>query len=83
MLDHGKPSRRVCHELLRPHRIMDIGLTCKLMALLQVVRWQVVSAFNIIFEVALFGMSILLVVGLRMPLARKSMVIAAFGLRLP
>jgi len=47
------------------------------------VRWQVISAFNIITEAAVFSMSIYLVIGLHMSLARKSMVVIAFGLRLP
>jgi hypothetical protein len=50
---------------------------------LQLVRWQVVTAFNIISEAAIFGMSIYLVWGLRMPLSQKSIVITAFGMRLP
>ncbi|KAH8755894.1 hypothetical protein F5882DRAFT_367530 [Hyaloscypha sp. PMI_1271] len=47
------------------------------------VRWQVITAFNIISEVAIFGMSFFLVEGLRMPLSQKAIVIAAFGIRLP
>ncbi|KAF8858971.1 hypothetical protein BDZ45DRAFT_650581 [Acephala macrosclerotiorum] len=47
------------------------------------VRWQVITAFNIISEAALFGMSILLVFKQRMPLSQKSVVISAFGMRLP
>jgi len=46
-------------------------------------RWQVVSAFNIITEATLFALSIYLVAGLHMSMAKKSMVIIAFGLRLP
>jgi hypothetical protein len=47
------------------------------------VRWQIIAAFNIISEVAIFGMSFFLVAGLRMPLSQKSIVIVAFGIRLP
>lgn len=50
---------------------------------LQLVRWQVITAFNIISEVAIFGMSFFLVAGVRMPLSQKAIVIAAFGIRLP
>ena len=49
----------------------------------QVLRWQIISTFDILIEVALFGMSILLVKDLKMRLRRKAFVIAAFALRLP
>ncbi len=48
----------------------------------QLVRWQVVAVFGIVTEIALFYMSIYLVQGLQLSLAKKSVVVLAFGLRL-
>ncbi|KAE9371832.1 hypothetical protein N431DRAFT_377866, partial [Stipitochalara longipes BDJ] len=47
------------------------------------VRWQIVTAFNIISEAAIFGMSIFLIFGLKMALSQKTIVVSAFGMRLP
>ncbi|KAN0096809.1 hypothetical protein V8E51_015614 [Hyaloscypha variabilis] len=47
------------------------------------VRWQIVTAFNIISEAAIFGMSIFLIFRLKMALSQKSIVVIAFGMRLP
>jgi hypothetical protein len=49
----------------------------------QLVRWQIVTAFNIISEAAIFGMSIFLIFRLKMALSQKSIVVIAFGMRLP
>jgi hypothetical protein len=46
-------------------------------------RWKVIGAFDIIFELALFGMSIYLVWGLYTSLANKAVVVSAFAFRLP
>lgn len=47
------------------------------------VRWQLITAFDIIIEVLLFSMSIYLVKDLQMSRKNKSAVITAFGFRLP
>ncbi|OCL15262.1 hypothetical protein AOQ84DRAFT_329710 [Glonium stellatum] len=47
------------------------------------VRWQIITAFDIIIEVLLFSMSIYLVKDLQMSGKNKSAVILAFGFRLP
>lgn len=49
----------------------------------QFVRWQVITAFDIIVEVALIVMSVGLVWNLQMAVKLKCKVIAAFALRLP
>ncbi|KAH7383048.1 hypothetical protein BKA64DRAFT_749130 [Cadophora sp. MPI-SDFR-AT-0126] len=46
-------------------------------------RWQTVAAMDIITEVALFSTSIFLVKNLQLSLYQKSLVVFAFGLRLP
>ncbi len=46
-------------------------------------RWQVIDAFDIAIEVALFAMAVLLVKDLKMALRRKTAVVIAFSLRLP
>lgn len=55
---------------------------CKL-TLMQFLRWQVISAFDIAFELCLLGMSIYLVWGLRTSLENKITVVISFGMRLP
>ncbi|KAK5114229.1 hypothetical protein LTR85_010294 [Meristemomyces frigidus] len=46
-------------------------------------QWAAVAAFDILTEIAIFGMSLQLVWKLQTSLARKSRVVLAFGLRLP
>ena len=48
----------------------------------QFIRWQIITAFDIIIEILLFAISIYLVVGLKLRLARKNVVVTAFGFRL-
>ena len=84
MSNNGKPVLSISHPVFAAtlqDPIVDGFRTNDL--LLQLVRWQVVTAFNIISEAAIFGMSIFLVFGLRMPLSQKSVVVTAFGMRLP
>lgn len=50
---------------------------------MQFLRWQVITAFDVITEVALFATSTYLLFGLQMSLEKKFVVILAFGLRLP
>ena len=49
----------------------------------QFLRWQIIGAFDVVTEAALFGMAIFLVQGLRMPLRLKVFVVGAFAIRLP
>ncbi|KAL2063953.1 hypothetical protein VTL71DRAFT_4447 [Oculimacula yallundae] len=46
-------------------------------------RWQTVAAMDIVTELALFSTSIYLVKNLQLSLQKKSLVVFAFGLRLP
>ncbi|MCJ1396697.1 hypothetical protein MMC18_009589 [Xylographa bjoerkii] len=46
-------------------------------------RWQIISAIDIITEIALFAVAIYIVQGLQMPLLRKATVVLAFSFRLP
>jgi hypothetical protein len=46
-------------------------------------RWQIVAAFNIIIELALFSATIYIIQGLQLALSKKLVVVLAFGLRLP
>jgi len=48
-----------------------------------VVRWDIIGGIDIASEIALFGMSILLVKDLKMDVSKKAFVVIAFGLRLP
>lgn len=50
---------------------------------MQFLRWQVISAFDIVFELALLVMSIYLVWGLQASLDMKGTVVFAFSMRLP
>ncbi|MCJ1291175.1 hypothetical protein MMC34_002718 [Xylographa carneopallida] len=45
-------------------------------------RWQIISAIDIITEIALFAVAIYIVQGLQMPLRRKATVVLAFAFRL-
>jgi len=45
-------------------------------------RWQIISAIDIITEIALFSVAVYIVQGLQMPLLRKASVVLAFGFRL-
>lgn len=49
----------------------------------QFLRWQIIGAFDVITEAALFGMAIYLVLGLRLPIRLKIFVVAAFIFRIP
>lgn len=49
----------------------------------QDVRWQVVTAFDIITELILLALPVHLVWKLQMPLTKKAMIIVAFWIRLP
>ena len=49
---------------------------------MQLARWQVVTAFDIITELAIFSNSVFLVKGLQLALEKKITVTSAFGLRL-
>jgi len=46
-------------------------------------RWQLITAFNVITEVCLFILAVFLLRGLRMALREKSTVLSAFASRLP
>ncbi|KUI63712.1 hypothetical protein VM1G_10502 [Cytospora mali] len=46
-------------------------------------RWQVVTAFDVITEVFLFGLAIYMLQGLKLKLEKKLVVLSAFALRLP
>lgn len=46
-------------------------------------RWQVVTAFDVITEVLLFGLAIYMLQGLKLKLEKKLVVLTAFALRLP
>jgi hypothetical protein len=50
---------------------------------MQFLRWQVISAFDIAFELAMFAMSIYLVWDLQASLDMKGTVVFAFSMRLP
>lgn len=49
----------------------------------QLLRWQLIGAFDIVTELALFAMAVYLLMGLRMPFQLKAFVISAFAFRLP
>jgi hypothetical protein len=53
------------------------------MAFSQFARWQFIGALDIVTEVALFAISLYLVWGIQMSRGSKSIVVAAFGCRLP
>jgi hypothetical protein len=55
---------------------------CKL-TLMQLLRWQLISGFDIAFELCLVGMTIYLVWGLQTSLETKLTVVFSFGTRLP
>ncbi len=55
---------------------------CKL-TLMQFLRWQLISAFDIAFELCLVGMTIYLVWSLQTSLETKMTVILSVGMRLP
>jgi hypothetical protein len=57
--------------------------TQSLLILVQFVRWQFIGSLDIITEAALFALSLYLVWGVQMNLNSKSLVVAAFGCRLP
>jgi len=65
-----------CHSL-RPWT--DTAQSCPNMF----VRWKFIGALDILTELALFSISVYLVWGLQMALKSKSIVVAAFGCRLP
>jgi hypothetical protein len=50
---------------------------------MQFLRWQVISAFDIFFELALVVMSIYIVWDLQAALGMKVTVVFAFSMRLP
>lgn len=78
MSNNGKPFP-IISSFLQAFNLCDLETKVSL----QLVRWQVITAFNIISEATIFGMSIYLVFGLRMALSQKSVVVSAFGMRLP
>jgi len=47
------------------------------------VRWQIITAIDIVIEFMLVGLAAYLVHDLKMSLSRKSMVVLAFCFRLP
>ncbi len=49
----------------------------------QMVRWQIITAIDIVIEFMLVGLAAYLVHDLKMSLSRKSMVVLAFCFRLP
>ena len=51
--------------------------------ILQFLRWQVISAFDIAIEMALFGLTVYLVWGLKTSIENKAVVVGAFAFRLP
>jgi len=53
------------------------------MALSQFARWQFIGALDVITEVALFAISVYLVWSIQMSRNAKSLVVGAFGCRLP
>jgi hypothetical protein len=50
---------------------------------MQLLRWQVISAFDIAFELCLVGMAIYLVWNVQTSLETKLTVVFSFGMRLP
>jgi hypothetical protein len=50
---------------------------------LQFLRWQIITAFDIIIELALLGVASYIVGALQLSKYKKSIVIFAFALRLP
>ncbi|TEY61421.1 hypothetical protein BOTCAL_0169g00260 [Botryotinia calthae] len=61
------------------HPWKTIGQRCDNVSL----RWQIISAFDIIFEIAFVTLSFYLVWGLRTSKSNKTIVVVAFGFRLP
>ena len=55
---------------------------CKL-TLIQFLRWQLISVFDIAFELCLVGMTVYLVWSLQTSLDTKMKVVFSFGMRLP
>ena len=51
--------------------------------LVQFLRWQIITALDVITEACLFLLPVYLVIGRQMPLKQKLIVVTAFGLRLP
>ncbi|PGH00162.1 hypothetical protein AJ80_09215 [Polytolypa hystricis UAMH7299] len=47
------------------------------------IRWQVITALDVITELLLFGLAVLLLAGLQMPLQQKGIVLSSFAFRLP
>ena len=63
--------------------LIPISLSnCKL-TLMQFLRWQVISVFDIALELSLVGMTIYLIWGLQTSLENKMAVVFSFGMRLP
>jgi hypothetical protein len=50
---------------------------------MQFLRWQIISTFDILFEVGLVGMAVYLVWGLQTSLDNKMTVTLSFASRLP
>ncbi|KAK2750535.1 hypothetical protein FQN55_002136 [Onygenales sp. PD_40] len=47
------------------------------------IRWQVITALDVVVELLLFGLALLLLAGLQMPLRQKGIVLSTFAFRLP
>lgn len=63
---------------MSPHAATHTRLT-----LLELLRWEIIGAFDVLTEVALFAMAIYLVLDLRITLQLKVFVVLAFAFRVP
>lgn len=52
-------------------------------SLYQFARWQAITAFDVITELLLFGISLYMLRGLTLKMSKKFIVLSAFALRLP
>jgi hypothetical protein len=71
-----------CPRAVLQPMILISSKDCKLTPM-QLLRWQVISGFDIAFELCLVGMTIYLIWGLQTSLETKMTVVFSFGLRLP
>lgn len=65
------PRSSQCHILLTT--LFDI----------QELRWQIITAFDVLSELMMFGMLVYLIWGLQMVMSRKFVIAGAFACRLP
>lgn len=79
-VDNGCGDLVSCH----PHKVSYcILFSGQNLTQTQFKRWQVVTAFDVITEILLFGLALYMLQGLKLKLEKKLVVLSAFALRLP